>query len=55
MSETHFVIVGSCGHVISQCRCMDADKLERRLPEPCPTCKQQRDLAQSLGTAEPAR
>jgi hypothetical protein len=35
----HYRNVCSCGRVISQCRCMDANKLVTVTPNGCPECK----------------
>lgn len=37
---SHFVTYGSCGHVISQCRCMSKDKAITTVPEKCPACRE---------------
>lgn len=38
---SHFILKGSCGHVIAQCRCpgFGAPKQERTSPEKCMACR----------------
>ena len=40
LESSHYVNVGSCGHVIAQCRCPDVDRPTHTLRWPCVLCQQ---------------
>lgn len=50
MQAGHGKVIGSCGHVIRQCRCPHGAELEQHTLSPCPACmKKKKRAAQSFG------